>query len=316
VLAARELLFVLVQIVVILGFICLLQEASGPHHMIMIYPLPQIVIAVALRESAQAARNWGNHLRRIVRVGVVLGTMTVIASELAVDARYLQTFKAWGGAGAWSDAIYDLGRYVDQHPDRTYLLMDWGFNNQLLLLCKPIKKEEAFAQLAVLQEEEKTARLQRYLSEDKPLLVFHTPAFETYPMHEWFTRVARQMNFRVNVVQTFYQRDGKPIYIIYEVGRLAAGSESPPAERVASGSPPEGGQTVAPGERSEPGDCTALHGALEGRENSLSPFQGSDPFFLWTPGSLRSPGANLSGPSGATDTSERHARTAEPFRPA
>lgn len=55
--SAREILFCLILMFVITVFICVIEEASGPHHMIMLYPLPQLVIAFAFSELARTVPN-------------------------------------------------------------------------------------------------------------------------------------------------------------------------------------------------------------------------------------------------------------------
>ena len=90
-----------------------------------------------------------------------------------------------------------------------------------------------------------------------------------------------------------------------EIGLCQILVNAPPAKRVASGSPPEGGKSIARGERSEP-LVGILIGNSPGRakesdisNRSLSPFQGSESFAQGTRGSLRSPLAIIFRPSGA-----------------
>jgi hypothetical protein len=134
-----------------------------------------------------------------------------------VDARYLCSFEVKGGVGGWSDAIYDLAEYAEQRPNRTFVLMDWGFSNQLLLLSEArVKKVEAFGQFMALPESEKRRRMQEILASGGSTLVFHTATFESYHLVEWFKRAREQQGWSVHLVKTFHQRDGQPIYLLFD----------------------------------------------------------------------------------------------------
>jgi hypothetical protein len=47
--------------------------------------------------------------------------------------------------------------------------------------------------------------------------VFHVQPFETQPLLETFKKILAKRNLQGRILRTFYQRDSRPIYIVYEI---------------------------------------------------------------------------------------------------
>lgn len=218
---AREALFFICLLVFIAAFICLTEQATGPHHVIMLYPLPHILIAYAVSElSRLGSARLKERIPYLTTTIAIFCLVPLLLAEITVDARYLYAFRIRGGYGAWSDAIYQLADYWRQERDKTFLLMDWGFSTQLLALSQgQIKKEESFVRLTDAPDEEKIARMQPLLAGIGTLLVFHIPPFETYPLYNLFKLALGRYSLEGRLVKTFCQKDGRPIYAVYEVVR-------------------------------------------------------------------------------------------------
>jgi hypothetical protein len=215
---ARALLFFLIQFVITVAFIYFSDDAEGPHHAIMVYPIPHIFVACGLIELIRFGKSqaWFKRMLFVITCGICI--IGLVASEAVIDARYLWSFQVKGGVGFWSDAIYDLARYAGSQPEKTYLLMDWGFSNQMLLLPGvKIKKREAYIPDRNASESEKIAWLRPYLRLQNSVLVFHAPAFESFPLLECFQRALQSQGLTASLMKTFYQRDGTAIYYLYEV---------------------------------------------------------------------------------------------------
>jgi hypothetical protein len=216
--SARAIAFFLIQFAVAVVFNYLSDEATGPHHTIMVYPIPHIFIGCCLIELIRLGEGRGWLRKFALRFSSCFCLIALVISQVVIDARYVWSFQVKGGVGYWSDAIYELARYADSHADRAYLLMDWGFSNQLLLLSKAkIKKEEAFVPVRDASDSERLAQIERYLRLNKSTLVFHAPPFESSPLLEFFNRSLPQLGLAAEHVRTFYQRDGEPVYYLYEI---------------------------------------------------------------------------------------------------
>jgi Dolichyl-phosphate-mannose-protein mannosyltransferase len=96
------------------------------HHMIVLVPLAAFVTVLA---SSILARH---RLGRVVAVGAAaLYFGCAIYWQVAAVRGLWNT----GGVGQWSDAVFDLAEYLQQHyPQQKIQILDWGLQNNLYLL--------------------------------------------------------------------------------------------------------------------------------------------------------------------------------------
>lgn len=228
---AREILFTISLVVIIAAAICVTERATGAHHAVMVYPFPHLLIGAAVAGAArQAEAGRAVKIPHAGRVLLVACSLPLVLARIAVDARYLDSFRVRGGAGAWSDAIYRLADYCRQNRDKTYLLMDWGFSTQLLVHSENrIRKQEVFFAWTDLREQERVERLLPTLADPSAVLVFHVPPFETVPSYDFVTKSLKRYGLEAQPVQTFFQKDGRPIYVVIRVVRPEAEAPGPAA---------------------------------------------------------------------------------------
>ena len=147
-------------------------------------------------------------------------------SNAIVDSEYLQFFEATGGRGIWSDAIYELTNHARRSGDQNFMLMDWGFGNQLQLLSRGrIKMKEVFWVLrAESREEELADWLYQYITRDgSRVFVFHAPQCMTFTEpRRVFDRMVEKYHLTLGPKRVFYQRDGQPVYILERVAMVPA----------------------------------------------------------------------------------------------
>ncbi len=217
---SRAVGFFALQLLLMALLIVLSNEAGGPHHAIAVYPLPHILTGYAISALPAAfgrGRSFG------IKMSATLATLcglAVVISHLSLDSRYVSSFAARGGVGNWSDAIYDLAAFAKQHPDKSFVLMDWGFNSQLLLLSGgQIKKDEAFVRFRDLPLDRKLEFLKAEAVPSDSYFVFHTPPFETSPSFSMFKNAIKKAGWKESRIRTFFQRDSRPVYAILQVVR-------------------------------------------------------------------------------------------------
>lgn len=212
----RAAVFFCLIFVFILGLIFISYRATGPHHVIMLYPFPHIIIAYAVISLFETNSKPGVGKYAAACISVLL-----IISQVVVSAKYMQSFIRDGGKGWWSDAIYDLADYTQENNGSKYMLMDWGFNSQLLLFSHgKINKEES---VWLMLEEDKEIQAvedlhQKILSGNDLIFVFHTPQYTMFnqPRHV-FDLMLEKYQLEAQTVSVFYQRDGTPVYLLKRV---------------------------------------------------------------------------------------------------
>lgn len=190
-------------------------RAGGSHHMMMLYPLPQFLVVLAgtllIRDGKYLARGLRSAWTRAATTLVVA---LLLLSNIAVSLGYLHYFSTEGGKDYWSSAIYQLVDYGKARPESRLVLMDWGFNTQLLTLSRgSIRKDEVFHWLNEGQAERD--RFQAYLDDPNSIYVFHAPEFTKVPKaREIFQLLLRENGLREEVDTTFHQRTGEPIIYV------------------------------------------------------------------------------------------------------
>lgn len=214
----RTVLFIFSLLVLIALQIYITPHATGPHHVIMLYPLPHLIIAYALSRLPNTLAVQPGQFRRVAATYIVFGSVgLLVLSNLAVDSEYLLGFVRTGGSGVWSDAIYPLAEYVQQGQGDRYLLMDWGFNTQLLLLSRgKIKKTEIFWSLLDQKREDTLAQgLYTMQSTQPTLFVFHSTKYTAFSQPRIvFDLMVQRNHLRETIVKVFRQRNGDPVYVI------------------------------------------------------------------------------------------------------
>ena len=217
----RAILFFCLMFVLILGQIYISYRATGPHHVIMLYPFPHIIIAYTVVSLISTGSTTKNRIYKYVGYASMYATILLIISQLVVTAKYLQAFIDVGGKGWWSDAIYSLSSYTQQNASPKYMLMDWGFNMQLLLLSHgDIKKEEIAWQLLDESKENQMVDdlYQKVLHEGDLIFVFHTPQYTMLSQPKRvFDLMLKKYHLKAETIKVFFQRDGTPVYILKRV---------------------------------------------------------------------------------------------------
>ena len=132
--AIRANAFALIALLVAWFEMATTKGAGGSaHHSILLWPLPEWVIAVAL---AGASRRFG---RKGLAALAVL-TAILAGSELLTLDEYYVMMARNGGSESWTDAIYALEGYLaaphgaDNQPWQTIYCVDWGTIDILRLL--------------------------------------------------------------------------------------------------------------------------------------------------------------------------------------
>lgn len=181
------------------------------HHTILLWPLPEMVIAVSFASAS----------RRLGRAGIpVLAAVMIVmmcSGALVINEYYVAMWR-YGGAPGWNNAIYPLSDYLKRVPASSVVCMDWGIEEPLQLLHRgrlnlergddPISKVE--------QSTEDLDYVKRAISQPANLFVGHTQAFEFFPGRSAkLVKFAEQAGYRremMSVVSDGYGHDFFEVY--------------------------------------------------------------------------------------------------------
>lgn len=98
---------------------------ESSHHVILLWPLPQLIIAAAAAGLWQHSKPWK------LLVGSLLAAC--LASGLLVNSRYFQIARNEGPGSQWTLASADLAKALLRHQPAAIFAIDWGILDPLRL---------------------------------------------------------------------------------------------------------------------------------------------------------------------------------------
>jgi hypothetical protein len=132
--AADDTALFLLLLVGVGGALVLTPQAVGPHHAMLLWPLPAL-LGISLLSAAWRLPH--PQLRVGATTLLLIGALWLLGTQLGVDRAYRAAFRsdrAW--APGWTTEIYPVANAVDRIASGAdgIVVADWGIGNQLLAL--------------------------------------------------------------------------------------------------------------------------------------------------------------------------------------
>ncbi len=190
-------------------------------HFFLLFPLPQMAVAVAAVWLAQAVA------RRITRAGGVrfallsgalaLGLVALpLSRDLWVNQQYHEQLAIMGGSGRFSDAVYKLAAYLDAEGIAQPVALDWGIEKNVRVLTGDrVRPVELFG-FSAEADDAFLQRAQEMLADRSRRYIVLWDQFAVYNRRLVFTQIAESMGREV--VETFiaHERSGLPVYVVLQ----------------------------------------------------------------------------------------------------
>jgi hypothetical protein len=208
-----------------IAFLQTLAEGSdGVYHLLVLWPMPQALVAVTLFSLADWLRGSvpTAHPAWKKRAGVALGALGLLAvllvgTEARTSIGYHRALAQTGGVGYFSDAIYSLARDLEQAGGPQPIAMDWGFRRNLQVLTQNhVDPPEWFT-----YSDPPDPAFGGYVREligrfPDALYLFHAPEYTAFPGHlRIFEQEAYRHHSEPLLAKTYVQRDGRPVFQVY-----------------------------------------------------------------------------------------------------
>jgi hypothetical protein len=209
--ARRPLAFCLITLAVAWFQMAIAKNAgSAAHHVVLLWPLPHMFLAVAFAEASLRVRKIG--------AWVVVTAMLYLAAEnLLVTNQYFYQLARYGPSSHWTDAIYELSRSVGELKPSKVVIDDWGILNQLVLLHRgrlPLEFADDRFLSPTVSEERKN--WDRGLLEHG-LWIGHTPAYEEFRGATGrIVNAAESAGFHKEPIKVIPDRNGRPVFEIFQ----------------------------------------------------------------------------------------------------
>jgi hypothetical protein len=108
------------------------------HHVLNAWPLPQLVVALAVREA------WRRFASPLARGALAVAFGAILVFGVRADFATLEAMRATGGKGLWSDAVV---RLVPDWVGQRVVCLDWGFAIPLRLAAPGLGVDDAIWRL-------------------------------------------------------------------------------------------------------------------------------------------------------------------------
>ncbi len=193
-------LFVVGSMFFVAGFVFAMPLAIRVHHMAILYPFPHLVIALAASLLWTGMRRPSVQIAcRVMSGGLVL---TALVGNLATVASTHEIIARTGGRGRWSDSIYDFVRDIEGQRGITVMSMDWGFNQQLMLLSDGHVLYEPFWAVAA-------GKALRIRSSEKSVFLVHPPEYSLFQVDGAFMRLVAALPESEVTIEDYRDREDR-----------------------------------------------------------------------------------------------------------
>jgi 4-amino-4-deoxy-L-arabinose transferase-like glycosyltransferase len=210
--ALRAILFALLAMAIAWTQMAITANAGGSvHHAILLWPLPQMIIAISFAAASRRLRRAG-----IPALAIVLTILMV--SGLLVTNEYRCVILRNGGSLGWTDAIFRLADHLKGVPADNVFCVDWGIMDSLRLLSSgklPLRVGTDPINKPSLDDADRQY-LARTISSPGQVFINHTKAFEFFPgVNDKFVNYAADAGYRRQIMAVIPDSDGRPVYEVY-----------------------------------------------------------------------------------------------------
>lgn len=213
----RTLLFCLVVLVGAWLQMAITAGAGGSvHHIILLWPLPQAIVAVAL---ASASRRLG---RAGKPAAAVVAAVLMVSNVLVLNEYYGVLWRS-GPVLAWSRAILPLSDYLKTVPAQAVFTADWGIREPLRYLNSgklPLQDaDDPIAKPALDPDDER--RMISMLDRPEHLFILHTKEAEQFAgVRDRLLQFASEHGYDREVVSRISDGFGRQIFEVCRFSKV------------------------------------------------------------------------------------------------
>jgi hypothetical protein len=183
------------------------------HHVILLWPFPHFLIAVAGAQLAQ----------RLGRAGawVLIGALTTLVTfnVLLLNECYADLL-THGTRAIWTDAVYPLSSYLETLPGSNIVAIDWGYATTLCLLSdgEILLRDISFD---LLQESRGNSdRVRSLMADPGSAFVAHAQGDEIFPgVRQRLGVIATEAGYVPQMLTVITDRNHRPRFEVFRYVR-------------------------------------------------------------------------------------------------
>ena len=215
----RAILFALIAMAVQWAQMAITNDAGGSvHHTILLWPLPQMAIAISF---SAASRRLG---RRGLPAAAAVTAVMMLAGVLQTNEYYRLAWRN-GGAKDWTDAVYGLSSYLKRAPATAVYCTDWGILDSLRILNRGrLPLSNLFDAVGDDGAALDAPRISAAAAEPGALFIAHAKGAAFFEERTpGLIKAAESAGFRQELVAWIPDGFGRPTYEIYRFQKAEAG---------------------------------------------------------------------------------------------
>jgi len=210
-------------IILVAGIIFMLSPftLSSFHisYLTMLTPYLQIIIALGLIEFS-----WCFKERILKKISIALVCFTILAlagANMKAMKGYYADMRRVGGHSLWSDAIYELADWIKKVKPSNVVALTFGFSRNLYFLLggevyiQDIHSSSGF-NFEEGEQNFKDIVTTHFLKDEKTRYLVNVQWCDQRA-YELFKKIVNSAGKRLVEDKLFYQRDGKPVFMVYSV---------------------------------------------------------------------------------------------------
>jgi 4-amino-4-deoxy-L-arabinose transferase-like glycosyltransferase len=216
----RAILFALIALTVQWAQMAITKDAgASAHHSILLWPLPQVVIAVSF--SAASRRLGRAGLPAVAAVTAVM----MLAGVLQMNEYYRMAWRN-GGAKDWTDAVFGLSNYLKREPAAKIYCADWGMMDSLRILNRGrLPLFILFDAVGEGGSDPDIPRIVGAASDPEALFIAHAPGMGFLEDRKpAIIKSAQSAGFRQEMVARIPDSFGRPAYEVFRFAQGAGGA--------------------------------------------------------------------------------------------
>jgi hypothetical protein len=192
---------------------------AAAHHVVLLWPLPHILLAIAF---AQVAERTGRFGRALVAAFVAF----LVAGNVVLTDQYYYQYVRNGAAGSWTDAIHGLSQELPKLPAKYVAVIDWGIIIPLDVLNRGrLPLFWAGDPFIPRRAPEIPPAVDARLLDEQVLWVSYTAGNEQFTgVNAGLDSYAARTGYQKVSVQTFYDRNGRSIFDAFRLRKVAGPS--------------------------------------------------------------------------------------------
>jgi hypothetical protein len=182
-------------------------------HLYILFPLPQIVVALGLILAAEALVGRGRRVAEVVVIVVAAGSL--MAANLWVDARYHAALEQSRGLSRFSDAIYKLAGWLDERRFDVVYAVDWGIQKNVQILTQGRVNPIEISGYAGEPADAFVLRAEDALRRPGAVYLMHSKEDTVYDLFGTFQATAERLGYRLKIIDATRDGSGAPVHVMW-----------------------------------------------------------------------------------------------------